>query len=69
MSLAAAAAMRDLAQCLRDEAKRMPPDQGSAVLSAMARAHDRTADLIEQRVRAANTGRPLDAKPKRRGGR
>lgn len=47
MSQAAARAMRILADCLDDEAADMPPGQGFATMSAMARAHRRCADRLE----------------------
>lgn len=51
MSLAAAQAMRDLAECLDEEAEALPAGMAFATLAAMARAHRKCADRIEERAR------------------
>lgn len=48
MSRSAARAMRDLAECMDEEAEDMPAGQGFAVMKAMARAHRKAADRIER---------------------
>lgn len=53
MSLAAAQAMRDLADCLKEEADALPVGNAFAVLSAMERAHRKCADRIEARCAPA----------------
>lgn len=53
MSLAAVAAMRDLADCLNDEAHKMS-GPNKALLHAMVRAHNAAASRIEARVTEAN---------------
>jgi hypothetical protein len=54
VSRLAALAMRDLADCLDEEAERLPPHLFKAgvreLMSAMARAHRVAADRIEARV-------------------
>lgn len=47
MSRNAARAMRDLADCMDEEAAEMPPGMAFSTLSAMARAHRKAAERIE----------------------
>jgi hypothetical protein len=47
MSRNAARAMRDLAECLDEEAADLPAGMAFATLSAMARAHRKAAERIE----------------------
>ncbi len=49
MSRAAAQAMRDLAECLDQEAEAMPAGTGFQIMGALARAHRAAADRIEAR--------------------
>jgi hypothetical protein len=62
MSLAAAQAMRDLADCLKEEAEALPPGMAFATLSAMERAHRKCADRIEARAK------PVEPPPPAKGG-
>jgi hypothetical protein len=47
MSRNAARAMRDLAECLEEEAADMPTGMAYATIAALARAHRKAADRIE----------------------
>lgn len=47
MSRNAARAMRDLAECMREEAEDLPAGMAKATLFAMSRAHDAAAKRIE----------------------
>lgn len=47
MSKNAARAMRDLADCLQEEADRMPAGMAWAAVAAMSRAHRSAAERIE----------------------
>lgn len=59
MSLAAAAAMRDLADCMDEEAEDLPAGMAFATMKAMARAHRKCADRIEARAtQGTTTGGP-----------
>lgn len=62
MSLAAAQAMRDLAEQLRREADGLSVKQGRPLLLAIARAHDRTATQIEKRAHQ-RMGEPVPVPP------
>lgn len=48
MSRNAARAMRDLAECLDEEAAGMPAGMAWATMTAMARAHRKAAERIER---------------------
>lgn len=50
MSLAAAKAMDDLADCLDEAAEEMPAGQGYAVMRGLARAHRAAAARIRARA-------------------
>jgi ubiquinone biosynthesis protein UbiJ len=65
MSLAAAQAMRDLADCLQEEADALPPGMAFAAVAAQARAHRKCADRIE--ARCAPAAPPPPAKGGARG--
>lgn len=58
MSLAAAQAMDDLAEALEQEAEELPPGMAFAAISAMARAHRKTAAKIRERAQR-EIGGPL----------
>lgn len=55
MSMAAAAAMRDLADCMDEEAEGLPAGMAFATMKAMARAHRKCADQIEARAKQGTT--------------
>lgn len=57
MSLAAAQAMRDLADCMKIEADLLPRGSAKTTMAAMARAHATAADRIEAWVGSSSGGR------------
>lgn len=71
MSLAAARAMRDLAECIQEEADECGPGNAFAILSALGRAHARCADRLEVRAKEAEKalgpGMPMPEKRRARG--
>ena len=59
MSLAAAQAMDDLADCLDEEAEDLPAGTAYATLAAMARAHRKAAERIRARASQVNGKVPM----------